>query len=185
MRPLLVLIGGATGTGKSTVAARVAHRLGITRLASTDVVRQTMRAFFAPAVLPALHVSTFEGEPLLDTFVEQSEAVLTGLRATLERAVDERWPTVVEGVHLVPGLVEPVDGAVVVQCTLALPSAAAHAKQLEARGERYVARLDEIRKVHDFVVEASLAHGVPVIENRGVEPTVEAIVGLVPELERV
>jgi 2-phosphoglycerate kinase len=47
--PLLILIGGATGTGKSTVATEVAHRLGITRVTSTDFIRQTMRAFFSPA----------------------------------------------------------------------------------------------------------------------------------------
>jgi 2-phosphoglycerate kinase len=29
--PLIVLVGGATGTGKSTVATEVAHRLGIGR----------------------------------------------------------------------------------------------------------------------------------------------------------
>src|SRR5215216_1729894 len=45
--PIMVLVGGATGTGKSTVATEVAHRLGITRVTSTDVVRQTMRAFFS------------------------------------------------------------------------------------------------------------------------------------------
>ena len=43
--PIIVLIGGATGTGKSTVATEVAYRLGITRVTSTDFVRQTMRAF--------------------------------------------------------------------------------------------------------------------------------------------
>ena len=39
--PIVLLIGGSTGTGKSTVAAEVAHRLGITRVASTDFIRQT------------------------------------------------------------------------------------------------------------------------------------------------
>src|SRR5918997_3108823 len=33
-RPLVVLIGGATGTGKSTVATQLAHHLGITRVSS-------------------------------------------------------------------------------------------------------------------------------------------------------
>ena len=33
--PIIVLIGGSTGTGKSTVAAEVAHLLGITRVASS------------------------------------------------------------------------------------------------------------------------------------------------------
>ena len=58
--PLLVLVGGATGTGKSTVATEVAHRLGITRVTSTDVVRQTMRAFFSAEFMPSIHYSSFE-----------------------------------------------------------------------------------------------------------------------------
>src|SRR5439155_27326982 len=36
--PLILLVGGATGTGKSTVATDVAYRLGITRVTSTDFV---------------------------------------------------------------------------------------------------------------------------------------------------
>ena len=48
-RPLILMIGGATGTGKSTLATELAYRLGISRITSTDVVRQVMRAFFAPA----------------------------------------------------------------------------------------------------------------------------------------
>ena len=39
--PIVLLIGGATGTGKSTVATEIAYRLGITRVTSTDFVRQT------------------------------------------------------------------------------------------------------------------------------------------------
>ena len=36
--PLLLLVGGATGTGKSTIATEAAHRLGITRVTSTDFI---------------------------------------------------------------------------------------------------------------------------------------------------
>jgi len=58
--PLIVLIGGATGTGKTTIAAEVAHRLGITRLSSTDFIRQTMRAFFSEEFMPTIHYSSFK-----------------------------------------------------------------------------------------------------------------------------
>src|SRR5437764_14804724 len=58
-RPLVLLIGGATGTGKSTIATELAYRLGISRITSTDAVRQVMRAFFEPGLLPALHYSSF------------------------------------------------------------------------------------------------------------------------------
>ena len=58
--PLIILIGGATGVGKSTLATQLAHRLGITRVIGTDMVRQTMRAFFAPELMPAIHTSSFD-----------------------------------------------------------------------------------------------------------------------------
>ena len=58
--PIILLVGGATGTGKSTVATDVAYRLGITRVTSTDFVRQTMRAFFSQEFMPAIHHSSFE-----------------------------------------------------------------------------------------------------------------------------
>ena len=48
--PIILLVGGATGTGKSTIATEAAHRLGITRVTSTDFIRQTMRAFFSAGV---------------------------------------------------------------------------------------------------------------------------------------
>ena len=58
--PLIILVGGGTGTGKSTVATEVAYRLGITRVTSTDFVRQTMRAFFSKEFMPSIHYSSFE-----------------------------------------------------------------------------------------------------------------------------
>ena len=55
-RPIVILIGGATGTGKSTVATEIAYRLGITRVTSTDFIRQTMRAFFSLNSVPETQV---------------------------------------------------------------------------------------------------------------------------------
>src|ERR1051326_4764126 len=101
-RSVIVLIGGATGTGKSTVATEVAHRLGINRVTSTDVVRQTLRAFFAEEYMPCIHRSSFDagrGESLVDGFVEQSANVLIAVDATIERALQEGWSMVLEGVH--------------------------------------------------------------------------------------
>jgi len=89
-RPLIVLIGGAPGTGKSTVATQVAHRLGITRIVSSDVVRQVMRGVIAAEVLPAIHTSSFEaadvipvgsgGDRTITGFWQQADIVRAGLR---------------------------------------------------------------------------------------------------------
>ena len=116
--PLLLLVGGATGTGKSTIATEAAHRLGITRVTSTDFIRQTMRTFFSKEFMPSVHYSSFEaqlaltraeeeesGDAAILGFLDQTRNVLVGVDAALERAATERWSTVLEGVHLVPGMV--------------------------------------------------------------------------------
>ena len=89
--PVLILIGGATGTGKSTVATELAYRFGITRVTSTDFIRQTMRAFFSDEFMPAIHTSSFEagavadpdvtGDPVVLGFVEQSRQVCVAVDA--------------------------------------------------------------------------------------------------------
>ena len=61
--PIVVLVGGGTGTGKSRVATEIAYRLGITRVTSTDFIRQTMRAFFSEEFMPSIHYSSFEAGP--------------------------------------------------------------------------------------------------------------------------
>src|SRR6195256_4401156 len=104
--PITILIGGATGTGKSTVATEVAYRLGITRVTSTDFVRQTLRAFFSPEFMPSIHHSSFEAgrglssaeeeevDPLLHGFLDQTRNVLVGVNAAIERSLAEGWSTV-------------------------------------------------------------------------------------------
>ena len=91
--PIVILVGGATGTGKSTVATEIAYRLGITRVTSTDFIRQTMRAFFSHEFMPAIHYSSFEAglavpdadDPLVAGFLEQSRQ-RARRRARLARA---------------------------------------------------------------------------------------------------
>src|ERR1051325_1560985 len=63
-RPLIILIGGATGVGKSTVATQLAGRLGITRVIPTDAIREVMRSMFSEELMPTLHTSSFDAAHL-------------------------------------------------------------------------------------------------------------------------
>src|SRR6266498_2122453 len=165
--PIIVLIGGATGTGKSTVATEVAYRLGITRVTSTDFVRQTMRAFFSHEFMPSIHYSSFEAgsalrspeeaeDPMLAGFLEQTRNVLVGVAASIERALQEGWSMVLEGVHLVPGLLPlMLTDAIVVPCVLMISDEETHASHFWIRDatseglrpvQRYLDRLPDIRR---------------------------------------
>ena len=105
-RPLVVLIGGTTGVGKSTLATMLAARLGITRVIATDVIRQVLRAFFTHEAMPSVHSSAFEAGGL-EGYEDQAERVGTGIAAIVERAANEGKPVVVEGVHVMPGALDP------------------------------------------------------------------------------
>jgi 2-phosphoglycerate kinase len=185
--PVVILVGGATGTGKSTVATEIAYRLGITRVTSTDFIRQTMRAFFSPEFMPAIHHSSFEGEPLIASFEEQARDVLVGVRASVERALQEGWSMVLEGVHLVPGLVPlELEGAIVSSCILKISDETAHAQHFftrEAGTDRpmakYLDRFDSIRRLQEYLVRRAEANGTPVVENETADLATRAVAELV------
>jgi 2-phosphoglycerate kinase len=199
--PIILLLGGATGTGKSSVATDVAYRLGITRVTSTDFVRQTMRAFFSREFMPAVHYSSFEAgrataeedadgsEAVLDGFVQQTRDVLVGVQASIDRALEEGWSMVLEGVHLVPGMLpREIQGALVVQCVLGIADAEAHASHFWIRDtdsdgmrpyEKYLDSFDDIRLVQAYIIGRANKHGVPVIENGNIENAIAEVMELV------
>jgi 2-phosphoglycerate kinase len=191
--PIIVLIGGATGTGKSTVATEVAYRLGITRVTSTDFVRQTMRAFLTHEFMPSIHYSSFDVPPedglgVVEGFVEQTLNVLIGVRGLIDRALHEGWSLVLEGVHLVPGMLPRIEGALVVQCVLAIEDEALHRSHFWVRDahsdglrpvEKYLDALADIRTLQEFIVDRAHAGGVPVVENRSIEQSIGAVMELV------
>jgi 2-phosphoglycerate kinase len=193
--PLIVLIGGATGTGKSTVATEAAWRLGITRVTSTDFVRQTMRAFFSHEFMPTIHYSSFEAglaapeadDPLVSGFLEQSRQVLVGVRASIDRALQEGWSMVLEGVHLVPGLLPAeLENVLVSACVLQISDETSHAQHFFTResGEarpmaKYLDRFEEIRQLQRYIVGRAEREGVPVIENENANRATAAVAELV------
>ena len=148
--PLIILIGGATGAGKSTIATQLATRLGITRVVSTDAVREVLRSAFTEEMFPTLYVSSFEadrvvrqpiphsGDRLIIGFREQAAAVAVGAQALIDRAIDEGTDMILEGAHLVPGFLEGVDSdrAVVVPLVVTIEDEDAHRSHLFSRGQR-------------------------------------------------
>ncbi len=194
--PIVLLLGGATGTGKSTIATEAAYRLGITRVTSTDFIRQTMRAFFSRDFMPSVHYSSFEArvgdvdmpEQMLQGFLEQTRNVLVGVQAALDRALHEGWSIVIEGVHLVPGMIPAIDGPVVVECVVAIGDEDEHLDHFQIRDtatggmrplDKYVEHFADIRALQDYIVERARRNEVPVVDRPTVESAVAEVIGLV------
>ncbi len=200
--PVVLLIGGATGTGKSSVATEAAHRLGITRVTSTDFIRHTMRAFFSRDFMPSVHYSSFEarlaltraeeeetGDATILGFLDQTRNVLVGVEAAVDRVLEEGWSMVLEGVHLVPGMVRAEhESAIVVHCILFVTDVNQHRSRFWTRDvatdglrpvEKYLEGLPEIRLVQGHLLDRARRHAVPVIEVGSVDDAVGQILDLV------
>src|SRR3989442_203268 len=119
-----------------------------------------------------------------------SRSALVGVRASIERALQEGWSMVLEGVHLVPGMLPRIEGALVAQCVLAIDDAGVHGSHFMIRDtgsnglrphSKYIDRLDDIRRVQEHIVSRARRHDVPVIENSDIDAAIGQVIDLVLE----
>ncbi len=206
-RPIMVLIGGAPGVGKSTLASELGYRLGVPRVVSSDSVRQALRSLISAELSPALHASSFsawraellpgEGENakpkrkrVVRGFQRQVQQLGTALSAVVRRNIDEYTSVIVEGIHLVPGFLSTDDfsDATVVEFVLAVKDEDAHRahfSQREAQTHRrrsretYLEHFGEIRILQDFITSRAEEEGVPVIDAGDFDSAVEGAIELV------
>jgi 2-phosphoglycerate kinase len=184
-RPLVVLIAGTTGVGKSTLATMLAARLGITMVIATDVIRQVLRAFFTHEAMPSVHYSAFDVGGV-EGYLTQAQRVGTGVGAIVERAAGEGKPVMVEGVHVLPGGLDPDLRArcVVAEALLVVEDPELHRGHFSARpgtrpAQRYLESFDAIRELQGHLVERARKEGVPVIANENVDQSLTALMALV------
>ena len=197
-RPVIILLGGAAGVGKTSLALEVAHRLGIGRMLSTDSIRQIMRLMLSPALAPAIHGSSYDAHRLLPSeqisanrviggFREQAATVAVGIRASLERAVNENASLVMDGVSIVPGLIdlesfsETADVIFLVVGTLDEEAfsnrfAARAAEAKDRPPHRYLENLDSILQIQDHFLELAERLEVPIVDNISFDSSVLLII---------
>jgi 2-phosphoglycerate kinase len=202
--PLVILIGGATGVGKSTIATQLAARLGIVRIVASDLIREVMRSMFSPELMPTLHTSSFEADaalrepptraadPLIVGFREQTAAVAVGITALIERAALEGTSIVIEGAHVVPGFydLDAFAGRILaVPFVIAVDDEERHRTHFMARedavqarpAQRYAKGFENIRRLQRYIKTQALSHGTPVIPNYGFDQSIAAVIDLVME----
>jgi 2-phosphoglycerate kinase len=202
--PLVILIGGTTGVGKSTIATQLAARLGIPRVIASDAVREVMRSMFSRDLLPTLYTSSFDADSALREppsravdrvivgFREQTAMVAVGLRALIERAAIEGTSAIIEGAHVVPGFLDAprfAERVVGVSLVISVDDENLHRSHFVARSadssarpfDRYVGNFDNIRKIQKYIKSQALTHGWPVVPSYNLDQTIAAVIDHVVE----
>lgn len=200
-KPVIIIFGGATGTGKSSIASEVAHRLEFRQVLSTDSVREIMRLMFSEELMPVIHTSSFkafekfeksfadEERAVLEAFKQQAIHVLVGVRAVMKRAIQENTHLILEGVHLVPGLMQIddlKDHAHIVPVVVSTLNQKAHLQRFPTResssprsAARYRQYFSQIQLIQDDILEMADGEDTPIVENLVIEETVPEVLSVI------
>ncbi len=121
--PIVVVIEGASATGKSMIALDLIQAISPTRFISTDTVRQLLRNTHSKVKYPELHCHTYQAykynqignsnlDPIIRGYNAQSRLIFPHIIDTTKRIIIEGATSIIEGVHILPGLMNDISEGV-------------------------------------------------------------------------
>ncbi|MCD7782190.1 MAG: hypothetical protein LUG89_05800 [Methanosphaera sp.] len=207
MKPYVILIGSASGIGKSTIASQLSTKLGIKYLIETDFIREVVRGIIGSDYAPALHKSSYDAytvlrdqyqfdteEKLIDAgFEEHASFVVPAIEKVIQRSVKDKDSIIIEGVHLIPGLIniEQFKDLAEVYFFILTTDEEVHKQRFIQRAmtiKRGGAQLDyfkENRMINDHLVNMAKMMDIPVIDNSDKDKTTATILQYINEVSRV
>ena len=200
-KPYVILIGSASGIGKSTIAAELAKQLNIKHLIESDFIRAVVRGIIGKEYAPALHSSSYDAyKHLRDKtryddyndlvsagFDEHASYVIPALEKIIQRAITDYDDIVIEGVHLVPGLIDIEQFTEYANIYFFILSS-----DEESHKERFVKRAIQIQRggkqldffrenriIHDHLLKQAEKNGVEVIKAESIAKTLDTILSVI------
>ena len=200
-KPYVILIGSASGIGKSTIAAELAKTLNIKHLIESDFLRAVVRGIIGKEYAPALHSSSYDAyksirnrsrytnydDLIAAGFDDHASYVIPAIEKVIQRAITDYDDIIIEGVHLVPGLIDTEqfeDDANIYFFILSSDE--------ESHKERFVKRAVQIHRggkqldffrenriIHDHLLDQAKENDVHVIKAESIDRTLERILSVI------
>lgn len=207
-KTLILLVGGVTGSGKSTLSAELAYRLDIAGIQSTDMMREIIRSYLPSQVIPTLMHSSFAAwrglpfprqlerkevdSPVITGFLSQINTMQPALEAAISRASLESQHLILEGVHVLPTHLSMKDvsgDVIVIPIMLATMDKASLRKRFKSRArisqerkaEKYLNHIDDIWELQSYLLDEADRVGVPIIANQAIEETISEVLKIISD----
>ncbi|WP_296783374.1 3H domain-containing protein [uncultured Methanobrevibacter sp.] len=200
-KPYVILIGSASGIGKSTIAAELAKSLNIKHLIESDFIRAVVRGIIGKEYAPALHSSSYDAYKSIRNksrytsyddlvaagFDDHASYVIPALEKVIQRAITDFDDIIIEGVHLVPGLIDIEQFKEYANIYFFVLSS-----DEESHKERFVKRAVQIHRggkqldffrenriIHDHLLKQAQEYDVNVINTQSIDKTLEKILSVI------
>lgn len=193
-KPYIILIGSASGIGKSTIAAELAKQLNIKHLIESDFIRAVVRGIIGKEYAPTLHNSSYEAYKSLRNkfkydnynelvsagFDEHASYVIPALEKIIQRAITDFDDIIIEGVHLVPGLIniEQFQEDANIYFFILSSDEESHKERFVKRaiqihrGGKQLEFFKENRIIHDHLISQAEKFNATVLETENIEHTI-------------
>ena len=203
--PLILLIGGTPGCGKSTVSTEIANRLDVVRTQSTDMLREVMRIMLSRQLMPEIHRSSFELDTALEisrseinkeakiteAYHRQVDKVEIACEAVVNRALNEHISLIVEGVHVRPAwmqrITESAHDAIIASVVLTVFDKKQLKRHIKGRGQdnqarrakRYLDNFDSIWQLQSMLASEADDLDIEIVDNSDRSKAVAHVIHLV------
>ena len=206
MKPYIILIGSASGIGKSTIASEISNKLQIKYLIESDFIREIVRGIIGSDYAPALHSSSYNAystlrdksnyesrDKLIEAgFEEHASFVIPAIENVIKRSIKDNDSIVIEGVHLVPGLIDIeqfVDDAKVFFFILTIDRDEHQKRFIKRaieikRGGKQLDYFEENRVINDDLIRKANKLNIPVINNQDMNNAVNKIMQYIHEVKK-
>ena len=178
----VIFVGGAPGTGKSTLANHLLARLDLDHRIGTGFIRAIVQSQTSREADPLLFSLTFESDDPEFRIMWQARRLQPAVAACVDRARREGTALVVEGSHLVPSVYAELGPDVF--AVLSAPAEDDHVARIG--GHRHIHRfvseegVRRIRQIDEFYRLDARTTGVPVLSgDAGEEDLVQTVVDMV------
>lgn len=200
-KPYVILIGSASGIGKSTIAAELAKSLNIKHLIESDFIRAVVRGIIGKEYAPALHSSSYDAyknlrnktkylsydELIAAGFDEHAAYVIPALEKIIQRAITDYDDIIIEGVHLVPGLIntEQFEDYANIYFFILSSDEESHKERFVKRavqihrGGKQLDYFKENRIIHDHLLNQAKQNNVNIINSESIEKTLDKILAII------
>jgi 2-phosphoglycerate kinase len=185
---IIVVLEGASATGKSLVALELIQDLTATRFISTDSVRMVLRGMLNQEKHPELFCHTYQAhefrqagpnelDPVLRGYLAQCEIIMPHIKKMTQGIIEEGANAVVEGVHIQPGSLKNLNPGVIE--VLINPDATTHKAMFTGKYNleklRTVSEDTEVRKkefdatrnIQDFMIATAEKTRIPIVPLTG------------------
>ncbi|MGA3192726.1 MAG: hypothetical protein ABSD73_09490 [Candidatus Bathyarchaeia archaeon] len=204
--PIILLVIGGHASGKTSVTAELAFRMGLRNTIGADAIRECLRSVVPEEQYPLFFSSVYEcwrvkykkptEHNIIKAYEEHSKCIADAIERLLERCLRDGESVAIESLYLTQKLCGSTafQNKSVIPMMLEVRDPKVHRERLLLRkssthirrdAERFIPVFNEIRVIQNHLVSLARENGIPIISNDDFDKVVDECLDIAFDRVRV